>query len=178
MPGSEAYLTFTRDGREATVVEANGAESGVRALLAHVLDARAKASLACALHPSDPLNRLLGAPDVSAGYRTRPQRFLNVRDLPAVLDAFRHHLERRWAGADGEPGSVTLGIEGDDEAARLAWSDDGVRVERTSDAPDVARDRRGLARLLFGPTESVDDGHPFLGAVAPLPVAIPRVDRV
>ena len=178
-PGAEAYLTFTRGGREVRVVEVNGAEVGVRALLAHVFDAYAKSTLNCALHPSDPLNPLFGSPDVSASYRTRPLRFLNIRDLPRVLEVFEGRLEQQWRekGSPDTAGELTLGIEGDEDAARLAW-DDGVTVERISGEPDLELDRRDAARVVFGPVETVEIGHSFLEAVTPVPFAIPMPDRV
>ena len=178
-PGSEAYLTFTRGGREARVVEINGAEAGVRALLAHVFDAYAKSTLNCGLHPSDPLNSFFGRPDVSASYRTRPQRFLNIRDLPTVLKVFENRLEQQWREKQSPDaaGELTLGIEGDDDAARISW-DDGVTVERISGEPDLELDRRDAARVVFGPAETVDPGNRFLEMVTPVPFAIPMPDRV
>ncbi len=178
--GAEAYLTFSRGHRGGWIYEVAGSERGVRVLLAHVFDVFGPETLRCRLHPSDPLNALFGAPDVSSRWRTVPHRSVNIRDLPALLEAFSGQLARRWNRIGGEAGTLVLGIASEDNPVAMVWSDDGVTAGPTDDEPDLELDRLAMTRLLFGYPETVSDydGHPFLDAVLPLDCYLPRTDQV
>ena len=180
--GEESYLTFTRNERDGWIYEAVGTERGVRALLAYVFRTFGSNtnSLRTRLHPSDPLNGLFGSRDVSNHWETAIHRKVNVRDLPAVLDAFTGQIADRWSRFGRGEATVSLGIDEDDDAAELSVSDDGATVNRVTVPPKIELNRREAARLLFGYPETVSayESDPVLDTILPLEFFIPRTDQV
>lgn len=181
-PGHGSYLTFTRDESDGWITEAVGSERGIRALLAYVFRTFGSGtnSLRTRIHPDDPLNSVFASWAVSDSWRTVPHRKVNVRDLPAVLEPFTDQLSRRWRRLGGADGSLSVGIDADDEAATLTWTNDRVDVDRVTETPDIELDRLATTRLLFGYPETVAEygGHRFLDTVLPLDFYIPRTDQV
>jgi len=102
---------------------------------------------------------------------------INIRDLPAVLSAFEGQMADRLVGVDD--GTLAVGIESDDAAAHLAWSDGDLSVTETERA-DLELDRRAATRLFFGDPATVPGyrGHPLLDAVLPLDFYVPRTDQI
>ena len=180
--GEESYLTFTRNERDGWIYEAVGTERGVRALLAYTFRTFGSGlnSLRTRLHPSDPLNDFFGSWEVSNHWETSVHRKVNVRDLPAVLDAFTGQITDRWRRIGMGEATVTVGIDEDDDAAEIVAGEDGAAVSRVTTRPEIELNRREAARLLFGYPETVSayDGHPLLDAVLPLEFFIPRTDQV
>jgi hypothetical protein len=191
-PGSEAYLSFTRGDGTSRTMDIAGTPEGIHALIGHAVRAFGLSELRVSLHPADPLNATLADPTVSIRWQEDPNRVVNVRDLPGVLNAFERQLERR-AGVDSRPGdanestpnvptdgSVTIGVAGDSDAAELVWSDDAVSVRRVETEPAIELPRQSVTRLCFDRSETVADydGHPFLDQVFPLAFHTPRLDQV
>lgn len=177
---SPAYLCVTRDRSEPAVVEFGGDADGVAALLGHVFEAYGVSSLTVHAPPNHPLDRLFRR--VSAGWKTTLLRKLNVRKLPALLEAFEPQLAERWQrDGDDREGTVTLAIEGGD-AVRIAYDDADLRVERAPEAAaDVTLDRRAMTHFLFGfPDHRISerDRDPVLSATLPLAYYVWASERV
>ncbi|MFU8868945.1 GNAT family N-acetyltransferase [Natronococcus sp.] len=165
-----AYLSLTRESRSRTIEEFGGSERGVETLLGHVLAMYDLNDLTARVHPRHPLDEVFHRH--SRFWQQRPHRKLNVRDLPALLEAFESQLERRWLDRGRtERGDVTLALEDSDAAVRLSYGPDRVTVERVTGEPDVALDRLSMTALLFGfhdRQREVRRRDPFLEAMLPL----------
>lgn len=179
-PGEESYLSFANQGRTRVVKELGGTDQGIKALLSYLLRAFYTEKINCYVHPTNPLNESLG--EVSADWQVLTLKKLNVRDLPAVLTAFKPQMNRRWQDTPGEDGSIlTLAIDDAEVGATLEWTNDAVTITRTCSEPDIVLDRRAMTRLLFDPVESLSRGvdvPPCLRAVLPLDFYIWRTEYV
>lgn len=165
-----AYLCLSRGSRERSIREFGGDSDGVEALLAHLFEWYDVESATAYVHPNHARNDLFGR--ISSRWRTRPPRLLNVRDLPALLEAYADPLDRRWKRrAFAAEGDLVLAIEGDGDAVRLAHDRDGIAIEPCDAEPDLSLDRRAMTRLLFGGdgrAEVTKGRHPVLRALLPL----------
>jgi hypothetical protein len=178
-PDDEAYLSFTRGESPTETLDMGGSPKGIRALLEHVFRVYRISELHCHLHPTDPLNAVFVDADLNDRWQDRPNITVNLHDLPRMLSAFETQMSQRW-DAQGQGGSVTIGIEGDTSAAEVAWRDGEVSVTRVDADPELSFDRREMTRLCFDRSETVAgyDGHPLLDVVFPLDFHIPLLDNV
>jgi predicted N-acetyltransferase YhbS len=171
----EAYLTvsdsrtpsrFAGDGR--VVVEYGGTETGVTALLGHVISIYDQSSLTLYAHPSHPMTQMFI--DQSNDWRLLTHRMVNIHDLETVLSGFTEQVSSRWRAAPTTAnGAVTLAME-DGRTVMLSYDADSVTVEATEEPADIRLDRREMTRLLFGFGERQTSGQqdPLLQSVLPL----------
>ena len=175
-----AYICLSCESRDRTLQEFGGDAAGLKVLLSALFERVDVNGVTTYMHPAHPHAKLFE--EYSAKWRLRPQRSLNVRDLPAVVTAWANPLEQRW---NRRPiaceADLTLGIEGDETAVRLASNRDRLTVETVSDEPALVIDRRDAARLLFGGNgrqERLSDEYPILETLFPLEYYIWPTERV
>lgn len=175
-----AYVCLSRESRDRELREFGGDAPALEALLAALFTRTDVNALTAYAHPTNPRTELLEK--YSARWRLRPPRSMNVRDLPAVVTAYAGPLERRWERRSiARETDLTLGIEGDETAVRLASDRDRLTVETVSDEPSLSIDRRDAPRLLFGGNgrrERLADEYPILEALFPLEYYVWHAERV
>lgn len=175
-----AYICLSRESRDREIREFGGDANGLEALLSALFERADLNTLTVYAHPTHPRAELLE--NYSDRWRLRPQRSVNVRDLPAVVTAYADPLERRWERRSGvREGELSLGIESDETAVRLAVDGDDLVVETVTDEPRLSTDRRRAARLLFGGNgrrDRIADEHPLLDALFPLDYYIWHTEHV
>lgn len=164
-----AYVSLSRESRERTIEEFGGSDSGLDALLSHLLAVLDLNELTARVPPWHHLEPLFA--QHSRFWTARPHRKFCINDLPAVLDAFGGQLEARWLESGRtDTGAVVLGIE-EAAAVRIEYGPDAVTIEQTTDKPSVERSRTGMTALLFGMsdrTAHLRAEDPFLDTVLPL----------
>lgn len=175
-----AYVCLSRESRDRTIREFGGTAAGIEALVSYLFEWYDLDSLTAYTHPTHPLDDRLVA--MSTWWRTQPPRLVNVRDLPGLLEAYASPLERRWERLPRVlEGELTLGIDGEGTAARLAYGPDGLAVVGVDDDPELQLSRRAAARLLFGAggrQESVAAEYPVLDALLPLDYYVWHTEHV
>lgn len=170
-PDDPAYVSLTRASRSRTIEEFGGSETGLEALLSHLLAVLDLNDLTARVPPWHPLEPVFARH--SRIWSAHPHRKLRICDLRALLAAFEGQLEKRWLESGRtERGSLVLDVDGaDDEATRITYGPDTVTVDPATDRPDVERERTTMTSLLFGmPDRSAHlrAGDPFLETALPL----------
>lgn len=174
-----AYICLSRESQNRTVRELGGDADGLEALVAHCFRWYDLDSLTVYVHPTHLLNEQLGA--MSSGWRTQLHRLLNIRDLPALVEAYAPRLERRWNRLPiALDGRLSLGIDGEKTGVRLSYDPGGLDVKTIDTAPEISLDRRAVTRLLFGTgrCEPVTAEYPVLNVLFPLEYYIWRTECV
>lgn len=175
-----ACLSLSRTRRSRTIEEIGGTETGVESLLAYLRNWWDCNDISVRLPPNHPLNDWFV--DHASGWRLRPSRKINVRDLGETLRTYEPVLERRYRESSTSwTGSVTVGIEQEADTVCIDCSSTGLSVEATGGAPDVTVDRMGATRLLFGGhgrMRGVKKRYPVLDVLFPLPFHVWASERV
>lgn len=164
-----AYVSLSRESRDRTIEEFGGSESGLEALLSHLLAVLDLNELTARAPPCHRLESVFARH--SRFWTARPHRKFCINDLPALLEAFGGQLEARWLESGrGDRGSIVLGID-DGASVEIEYGPDSVAVEGTSERPDVGLSRTTMTSLLFGMpdrTASLRAGDPLLETALPL----------
>lgn len=178
--GAQAYLSFSRTGRRRSIREIGGDIEGIESLLAYLFERYDSETLSAYVHPTARYNELLGM--VASRWRTQPSRLLNVRDLAVLTQAYAPILERRWNRCSSTAeGTITLGIDGDETAIRVAYGPGSLSVTPLESNPELVLDRRAMTRLLFGGEGRMNrlkSAYPVLDALFPIDYYVWYSERV
>lgn len=176
----QAYVCLSREQRRRTIREFGGGAEGIRAILGYCLRWWDAERFTVYVNSTDPRNTLFE--ELASSWRVQPSRLLNVRNLPALLDAYEHSLSRTWEHrGNGGSEQLVLGVADDDRAVRLTCNAEGLSVIPVEEDPTVALDRMAAARLCFGGPgrmHHLRTDHPVLDTIFPLDFAIWPSERV
>lgn len=178
--GPQAYLSFSRASRRRSIKEIGGDIEGIESLLAYLFERYDSEMLSAYVHPTARYNELLGT--IASRWRTQPSRLLNIRDLPMLTETYASILERRWnRRSSTAEGTITLGIDEDENAIRVAYGLGSLSVTPFESNPELSLDRRAMTRLLFGGEGRMNrlkSAYPILDALFPIDYYVWYSERV
>lgn len=153
-----SYAVVFRQENGLRVDELAGDADGFHAILDHLVRLLCLGSVNVSMPWFHPLNARLR--QLSQSWSLGCLRMIKILDLYRALDAFSYQLASAYEGLGlGLETSIVLALEGAETGVELAFSSDGISLDRVrTSGRAVPIPERKMVRLLFGPVSPADVG--------------------